>query len=380
MSMLKKVILILIAIIVVDVLLLYFGFMFITSNSRASGQYLSAGLSLYNQGKYLEAFDCYEKAWELSPNNPAVYLDAGLIFMKLDAYDRAIELNKRAIELYPRYGKAYGNLGYSYMQDGQPVLAQEMFDYAIDISPKNSEAYLNRGIVHLYNKDYNSAAVDFDDAIKYNNKNTSAYVNRGYVYHVRGHYEQAAECYKKAIDINAYTPWAAHNLNLAKSKKPAPKMKTSAKQQYPPRKKWDGKSITPLKPDILSADASIKFDKGRYKEAIDQCNTAITLDPENALAYLVRGAALIKTSESVKDQNFTNGVKDLQKGHKLFPEYISYYMHIGNAYYRMRRLKDARDAYKTFLNNTTADAGNTDRVNAEYQLNIIEWNLKPENQ
>ena len=92
--------------------------------------------------------------------------------------------------------------------------------------------------------------------------------------------------------------------------------------------------------------ASTKSDLGNNEGAIEDCNTAIALKPENtvlAVTYIVRGKA--KSSKGDKK----DGIIDYDKAIQLEPNYAEFYYHRGVANAAMKRTSEAETDFKTAL-------------------------------
>lgn len=70
-------------------------------------------------GKYEEAIKCYETLEEVSPNNYKIKLKLGENYSELGRYDEAVSYYKRALSLNPEDRQAYVNLGYSCCKKGK---------------------------------------------------------------------------------------------------------------------------------------------------------------------------------------------------------------------------------------------------------------------
>lgn len=69
------------------------------------------GGTLYSQGKYDEAIECYDKAIEVDPNSTVVWYNKGLALNSLGKYEQAIACYDRVIEIDPQDSDAWNNKG-----------------------------------------------------------------------------------------------------------------------------------------------------------------------------------------------------------------------------------------------------------------------------
>jgi Ca-activated chloride channel homolog len=120
----------------------------------------NAGVELYEQKKYGEAFDSFQKQLERNRSSAALNFNLGAAAFKKGDYDKALEsfgkaLPTRETELR---GKAEYNLGNTLCQRGVAQQAKdtklkdlrgalEHYDEAVKIDPKNEDAKFNRDVV-----------------------------------------------------------------------------------------------------------------------------------------------------------------------------------------------------------------------------------------
>jgi tetratricopeptide (TPR) repeat protein len=110
---------------------------------------LKLGASFYNQRKYDEAIESYEKAIRLNEDNALAYNSLANAYRDKKEADKAIEAYRKAIEKDPKYPLAYSNLAILLMDAGKIDQSRAVIDEALKILPdsqelKNIHSYLEK--------------------------------------------------------------------------------------------------------------------------------------------------------------------------------------------------------------------------------------------
>ena len=88
-------------------------------NPPSVADYHVKGRIFYQQGEFLAAVKCFDRAIELNPKSARFPNDRGLSYSKLREFDKAIADFNQAIELWPGFAEAYYNRGVSYFKLGR---------------------------------------------------------------------------------------------------------------------------------------------------------------------------------------------------------------------------------------------------------------------
>jgi predicted O-linked N-acetylglucosamine transferase (SPINDLY family) len=207
------------------------------------------GTVYYEQGEYVKAFECLNKTLQIDNSQGIYYYTSGLILEKLDI-NQAIQAYEKAIELNPKLFNAYGNLGNVYLAQNQIDKAEEIFRKSINANPFHFGGYVNLGNLLLEQRQ------QFDEAIS---------------------------DYHQAFDLNPRNADVLNNLSLAYK----------------------------LKDNELKSvfyKAYFYFKQSDTEEAIKLYKKAISIDPEDTIAYLHllwSLHSLGKTKEAVEEINST---------------------------------------------------------------------------
>ena len=138
------------------------------------------GASLFGQGRYADAINCFTQAIEKNPRFAFAYHNRGSAYGKMQNYTQAIADFSQAVALDKSYATAYSGRGFAYYGMG----------------------------------DYERAIADFSRAVSLNPNYAEAYYGRGNAYMTLGHYEEAMRNYEKALSLNPNLEAARTNRDM----------------------------------------------------------------------------------------------------------------------------------------------------------------------
>lgn len=98
-------------------------------------KYYNEGFTLYNQGKYLEALEQFDKASEIDPNFVDAWYNKGVTLSTLGRYPEAIQSYDRVIAIDPNHTKAWWNKGVALNKIGRYAESQECFNKSKELDP-----------------------------------------------------------------------------------------------------------------------------------------------------------------------------------------------------------------------------------------------------
>lgn len=238
----------------------------------------------------------------------------------IEDYDQVIQLDPKSCMAYNGRGIAKYNLGRSKTDEGDNVSANQCFQAAIDdyteaitLDAKFAGYYGNRGNAKRDLGDYEEAIKDYDKVIQRNPKDETAYFNRGVAKYNLGkskadqdniaeaqtNYQNAIEDYTEAIKLDPeyatiYNSrgWIKYLLgqldreqgNTEKAKKLFEAAVTDSDKAI--RLKLDSPT-----PASYHTRATAKAALGAYREAIEDFNETILMEPDEARYYYDRGVA-----------------------------------------------------------------------------------------
>jgi len=111
-------------------------------NARA---WYHRGQTLCNDKKFDEAVACYDKALELSPDDPILWRRRGFTLIRTGRYHEAAASFDRALALAPDDATAWQRMGYALACLGQEKDAAACFEAALMRDPEHILAWQSRG-------------------------------------------------------------------------------------------------------------------------------------------------------------------------------------------------------------------------------------------
>ena len=119
---------------------------------------------------------------------------------KKQALDAFNDFNK-AIAIRPDNAQAYYNRGLLYQSQRQHQYAIDDFSTAIGLSQNEAEPFIARGLSYMAINDFKAAASDLDDAVSAEPQSLQAWTTRAFAYERLGDKEKAAGSYARALNI-----------------------------------------------------------------------------------------------------------------------------------------------------------------------------------
>lgn len=127
-------------------------------------QWLDSGYVDYQNGRFDEAINKFEKSISLNGSNAEAYYLKGVCESQSGTNIAAIKSYNQALKIDPNYAEVHYEIGYSYFQLNKFEKAIEAFDKAIAIRPNYAEAWFNRGSVKCIIGEKKAAEADWRKA------------------------------------------------------------------------------------------------------------------------------------------------------------------------------------------------------------------------
>lgn len=110
--------------------------------------------------------------------NATEWFDVGLTLYNQDRYNDSIQAYNKVIDIDPQNAVAWNNKGIDLGMLGKYDEALKSFDSATTVNSSYAEAWYNKGAVHDLQGDYNSAIQDYTRAIEINPSYQKALINK----------------------------------------------------------------------------------------------------------------------------------------------------------------------------------------------------------
>ncbi len=207
------------------------------------------GLDFYNQGRFREAYECFELALVESPDNPNILLNLAMCMLQgnlhsthselMDMFDRIIAIDEKCKE-------AWANKGSYLAACGNLIDALVCLNRAAVLSDE-AQVLENRGNVYLELGNYEMALHDFNRALEENSTKPDLIYKKGVSLLELRRFEEALECFDTVLA-------SGYKINETRLSK-----------------------------------AEVLLDLGKMSETISVCDEILEADSENIRAIGLRG-------------------------------------------------------------------------------------------
>ncbi|HJD60047.1 MAG TPA: tetratricopeptide repeat protein [Rickettsia endosymbiont of Omalisus fontisbellaquei] len=250
-------------------------------NKFCSGAYYNKGLLLFNAGRYGEAFEYYEKAIELEPNDFKLYNEYGRNSYYLENFELATQAYDKAISLKNDYAIAYYNKSQTLCKIGKYEAALNCLDKATKLELNNYKFWNAKGAVLESVRKYEEALESVNKAIKLKNNYVDAYINKANILQNLLKIEEAYQYLNKALELEP------NNANVWYNKGKA----LYNNNRYDEALIAFDKSIEilPKNPDTIRYKAITLSKKEQYKEALKIINMALNINSKDIEALIAKG-------------------------------------------------------------------------------------------
>ena len=334
--------------------------------------YNNLGMVYRAMKEYSKAINAYQHAINIDRRCQATHNNLSIVYRKIGEYAKAVSSLERAIAIKPDYQTAYYNLARTYfeMEKLQDASEKVLEALRLDVNDRDTlklrediaQTYLKQGHDYFRQGDLAAAEIsgkavlrlDSNDQLahKFLDDIKQTYYKQGLVFTEYGAYAEAITVLQKALEIDpdfkeahyslGETYFKIGNLEVAvkeakevlridSTDELASQLLESIKEEYYKR------GLTSL--EQHEWEAAEKFAKEILR--IDP-----TYEPANGVlkqAYYEQGLAHIKNGRYIK------GINKLQKAKDIDPNCEKTHYHLGRAYLKLDKLKEAQLAIKNAL-------------------------------
>jgi predicted O-linked N-acetylglucosamine transferase (SPINDLY family) len=241
------------------------------------------------RGEHQLAFEAYDLALKIEPNDAEVLINKGSTCNDMKSYALALKVLEKAIQLKPHIPEAWSNKGVALNNLHLHQDSVNAYDEAIQLNPNYYEAWANKSVPLAKLQRFSEAIEACDKALSLNPEYAKGWSNKGNILHELKRYEEAITHFDKALRLNPddAEAWSskADALNELKS--------------YEEAIKHYDKALG-FKPDYVEAwsNKGVAFNGlKRYEQAIECLDKALSLRPDYAEGWLNKGYVLFNIAE-----------------------------------------------------------------------------------
>ena len=300
------------------------------NNTNLASAYNNLANMYFEQGQSGKAFEHYQKAIELKPDDPELFYNQGLAFFKVNKLDEAEQSYKKAIDkAYAKkldYAEAYNNLGVVYGQKGQNSEMMGMFEKSCAADPRFLDAHFNLGLTYFRDKRYDEAIKKFQDSLNIKSDYADAHAYLGEAYFKKGikYRKVALDHLRKAIYINPGKSEFQAKLGIV---------------YLEDGKLADAESIfrkaLSLNPEDVGARENLGrmfLQQGKLDKALEQLEEGLRVEPKNAELHFL--LSRVYTNKGNLDQ----AVEHDKKGLEIDPSRLEENLSLGDLYLKLKIL------------------------------------------
>lgn len=175
-------------------------------NYVISNQMLDRGNKSFDEGKYDEAVEFYDKAIKANKVNATAYGNKSAALSFLERYEEALETADKALEITTRIAMLHLNKGDALNGLGEFEKAIESFNKAIELDTNLKDAYISKGAAYYYMRKYDDALSQFDMALKLDSTLVDAYSWKAEAFAAQEKLEEALESCERGISKDRKNP------------------------------------------------------------------------------------------------------------------------------------------------------------------------------
>ncbi len=231
----------------------------IKNNLMVAESYNQLGLIYQDKDDYLSAITNFTDAITTDNEFLDAYVNRGILYAKVKGlHANAISDFNKALRIDPKNIDALNSRGISFLGTGKYDLAINDFMSVVDINPKINEAYTNLAEVYRAKRESGKAMMYVDKALKNDSADDIAYGMKAKIFMDQGNDDLAIKNFNHAINLNKMRE--VHYVHLA-----------------------------------------IIYGRNRkLDESFKLLDTAIQINPNNSLAFVIKGINYSMSGDNIK--------------------------------------------------------------------------------
>ena len=171
---------------------------------------LKAGISKYENEKYLEAIIDFDLAIKNDSNNYEIYRYKAKSEFMLKKYKEAIRDYTKVLSLNKLDTLSYKGRADAYRWSESRKEAIQDYTMAIQLAPNDPAIYFGRASCYYGIKDYPKAIDDYSKAINFDNNYATPYFKRGIVFLDYKKYREAINDFNKYLSLGGNDPYGCY--------------------------------------------------------------------------------------------------------------------------------------------------------------------------
>lgn len=169
---------------------------------------------LLKQNRREEAFEQFQLALQIKPDNEKIWFNLGDAFSAEGQRDKAVKCYRKAIEINPNYFNALNNLGSALAAEGRFEEATGYYLRARQIEPTSFITLKNLASAQAATGRLEEAIGNYRQAIQINSNDPDTYIYLGMTLGQLDRNQEAITSYRAALKLNSDLPGALNNLAL----------------------------------------------------------------------------------------------------------------------------------------------------------------------
>lgn len=247
--------------------------------------YLKAGGAALSDNRIPEAFENFQQALRLDPNNANALKNIGMIHSMKGEFWKALDYFKKAQQQDTADADIYNNLGAAYQATGDTARSLRAYRKAMSLAPDNVAFARNLATMLVYNKRFSEASSVLNLALKKDSADPELQYLMGNVHMAGNHLYDAETSFARAVNLNPAEPRYVYNLAVVKDKL---NKKDDAEAAY--------KRTIELNPrhfDAYQHLGVLYILSKRFPEAVAQFERAVKIRPDDMNARVALGGAYV---------------------------------------------------------------------------------------
>jgi pentatricopeptide repeat protein len=167
-----------------------------------SDAWLDRATVLYENGRYEEALQAYEKALELNPDDSYVWCEKGFTLFSLDRYEEALMVFDKILEPNPDDSDAWYGKGIALYGLGRYEEALQAYEKARELIPDLFQNWCDIAAALCKLGRFEEALQYYEKALELNPDDSEAFYGKGTALDNLKRYEEAQIAFKKASELN----------------------------------------------------------------------------------------------------------------------------------------------------------------------------------